>query len=70
MKDRFYMFEADSTIINLTEVAMAWVSYCESTEEYVLKITMKNGEYARLCYNFPDEADADLWKLYELLGGN
>ena len=67
--DKFYMFEADSTIINLSEVAMAYTRYYESEEEYVLKITMKNGEHVCLCYNFPHEADADLWKLYELLGG-
>lgn len=69
MKNRFYMFETDSTIINLSEVSTAWVSYCESTEEYVLKITMKNSEYVRFCYDFQDAAYADLWKLYELLGG-
>lgn len=69
MKVRFYMFEADSTIINLSEVSTAWVWYCESTGEYVLKITMKNSECVNFRYDFQDAAYADLWKLYELLGG-
>lgn len=69
MKDRFYMFEADSTLINLAEISSANISYSDSEDEYILKIIMKNGTNVLLYYNYQDEADADLWKLYELLGG-
>lgn len=70
MKDRFYMFEADSTIINLAEISIARVVYHEEEDEFILNLYMKNGNIVELYYNCQDEADADLWKLYELLGGN
>lgn len=69
MKDRFYMFEVDSTLINLAEISSANISYTESEDEYILKIIMKNGTNVLLYYNYLAEANADLWKLYELLGG-
>lgn len=63
----FYLFEADSTLVNLSEISSAQVMYHEADEEFTLNIHMKNGDIIRLYYNFQDEADADLRAIYEKL---
>ena len=67
----FHLFEADSTLVNLDELSSAKVVYHEEEEEFILNLHMKNGNIIKLYYNYHDEADNELRKIYDkLANGN